>query len=50
MDVGAIPGMSDNLNVVETYTVQVLRPGHVPEFITNASGGRTLQLGLKFNF
>jgi hypothetical protein len=39
MNVGPIPGMSGNLNVVETYTVQVLRSGHAPEFIANASDG-----------
>src|SRR4029077_2450492 len=35
---GPIPGMSGNLNVVETYTVQVLRPEHAHEFITNTNG------------
>ncbi len=39
INVGPIPGMPGNLNVVETYTVKVIRPGHAPEFITNASGG-----------
>jgi hypothetical protein len=42
VNVGPIPGTpgnSANLNVVETYTVKVLRPGHAAEFITNASGG-----------
>jgi Domain of unknown function (DUF4331) len=42
INLGPIPGMpgnSANLNVVETYTVKVIRPGHSTEFITNASGG-----------
>ncbi len=38
-NIGPIPGMPGNLNVVETYTVKVIRPGHAAEFITNASGG-----------
>ena len=38
-NIGPIPGMPSNLNVVETYTVKVIRPGHSTEFITNASGG-----------
>ncbi len=38
-NIGPIPGMPGNLNVVETYTVKVIRPGHSTEFITNASGG-----------
>ena len=38
-NIGPIPGMSGNLNVAETYTVKVLRPGQPTEFITNASGG-----------
>ena len=38
-NIGPIPGMPGNLNVVETYTVKVARPGHKTEFITNASGG-----------
>ena len=38
-NVGPIPGMPGNLNVVETYTVKVIRPGHPAEFVTNASGG-----------
>ena len=41
-NIGPIPGMPGNLNVVETYTVKVLRPGHPPEFMTNASGGSKL--------
>ena len=27
-NIGPIPGMPGNLNVVETYTVKVIRPGH----------------------
>jgi hypothetical protein len=38
-NIGPIPGMPGNLNVVETYTVKVIRPGHSTEFLTNASGG-----------
>jgi hypothetical protein len=38
-NIGPIPGTPGNLNVVETYTVRVLRPGHAAEFITNSSGG-----------
>jgi Domain of unknown function (DUF4331) len=38
-NIGPIPGMPGNLNVVETYTVKVIRPGHSTEFITNANGG-----------
>lgn len=38
-NIGPIPGMPGNLNVAETYTVKVIRPGHPAEFITNASGG-----------
>src|SRR5262249_6639201 len=42
INIGPIPGTPNNLanlNVVETYTVKVIRPGHAPEFITNASDG-----------
>ena len=39
VNVGPIPGMPENLNVVETYTVQVIRPGQSSEFLTNASDG-----------
>jgi hypothetical protein len=38
-NIGPIPGMPGNLNVVETYTVKVIREGHPARFITNASGG-----------
>ncbi|HVA84554.1 MAG TPA: DUF4331 domain-containing protein [Candidatus Binataceae bacterium] len=38
-NIGPIPGMPGNLNVVETYTVKVIRPGYPAKFITNASGG-----------
>jgi hypothetical protein len=38
-NIGPIPGMPGNLNVVETYTVKVIRPGNSDEFVTNASGG-----------
>ena len=38
-NIGPIPGMPGNLNVIETYAVKVIRPGHSTEFITNASGG-----------
>jgi len=38
-NIGPIPGMPGNLNVAETYTVKVLRPGQPTGFITNASGG-----------
>jgi hypothetical protein len=38
VNVGPIPGMPGNLNVVETYSVQVIRPGQSAEFITNVSG------------
>jgi len=39
INVGPIPGMPGNLNVVETYTVQVIRQAHSSEFVTNVSGG-----------
>ncbi len=42
INIGPIPGTPNNLanlNVVETYTVKVIRPGHATEFITNASDG-----------
>jgi hypothetical protein len=39
VNIGPILGMPGNLNVTETYTVKVIRPGHSSEFITNASGG-----------
>jgi hypothetical protein len=39
INIGSIPGMPDNLNVVETYTVQAIRPGHSSDFLTNASDG-----------
>jgi hypothetical protein len=38
-NIGPIPGMPGNLNVAETYTVKVIRPGRPDRFITNASGG-----------
>ena len=38
-NIGPIPGMPGNLNVAESYKVKVIRRGHSPEFITNASGG-----------
>jgi len=41
-NIGPIPGMPGNLNVVETYTVKVLRPGQPAQFLTNASGGSTV--------
>jgi hypothetical protein len=38
-NIGPILGMPGNLNVAESYKVKVIRRGHSPEFITNASGG-----------
>src|SRR5215469_4522174 len=40
VDVGPIPGMPENLNVVETYTVEVIRPGRSSDFLTNANGSK----------
>jgi len=39
VNIGPIPGMPANLNVVESYTVQVIRPGQSSDFLTNASDG-----------
>jgi hypothetical protein len=39
VNIGPIPGMPDNLNVIETYTVQVIRPGVSSDFLTNATDG-----------
>jgi hypothetical protein len=36
VNIGPIPGMPANLNVVESYTVQVIRPGQSSDFLTNA--------------
>ena len=39
VNIGPIPGMPANLNVAESYTVQVIRPGESSDFLTNASDG-----------